>query len=73
MTTEFRDFVKETEHELSHLFRSIDHNRDGKISKTELQAACRQAGLAVPNSKLDHFFEEIDTNRDGVITFDEWR
>lgn len=73
MPPEFSAFVKETEHELSDLFRSIDHNRDGKISKDELQGACRRAGLAVPNSKLDQFFAEIDTNRDGVITFDEWR
>jgi solute carrier family 25 phosphate transporter 23/24/25/41 len=55
------------------LFKSIDHNNDGKISRPELQAAFSRAGLAVPNSKLDNFFLEVDTNRDGVITFDEWR
>ena len=70
---EFRDFMKNTEKELLTLFKSIDYNDDGKLSKDELQAAFRRAGLAVPNSKLDTFFEEVDTNRDGVISFEEWR
>ncbi|KAF2869960.1 calcium dependent mitochondrial carrier protein [Massariosphaeria phaeospora] len=71
--TEFRNFVRQTDKELLALFKSIDNNRDGKLSKEELQAGFRRAGLAVPNSKLDNFFSEVDTNRDGVITFDEWR
>lgn len=70
---EFCSFVKHTERELLFLFRSIDHNQDGKLSKDELQAAFMRAGLAVPSSKLDRFFAEVDTNHDGVISFDEWR
>jgi solute carrier family 25 phosphate transporter 23/24/25/41 len=70
---EFRTFVHETEKELLHLFRSIDYNRDGKISKDELRAALRTAGLTVPNSNLDNFFAEVDTNNDGTISFEEWR
>jgi len=70
---EFRTFVQQTEKELLALFKSIDHNRDGKISKEELQVAFSRAGLAVPNSKLDHFFSQVDANRDGTISFEEWR
>lgn len=70
---EFRTFVQQTERELLELFKSIDYNNDGKLSKDELQAAFSRAGLAVPNSKLDNFFLEVDSNRDGVISFDEWR
>ncbi|KAL6706796.1 hypothetical protein ACN47E_005132 [Coniothyrium glycines] len=70
---EFRTFVEETEKELLALFRNIDYNRDGKISKDELRSALSRAGLAVPNSSLDNFFTEVDTNSDGAITFDEWR
>jgi hypothetical protein len=70
---EFRSFVEETEKELLHLFKSIDHNNDGKISKPELRAALSRAGLAVPNSNLDNFFAEVDTNNDGTISFEEWR
>ena len=73
MGPEFRTFVKETERELLTLFKSIDVNHDGKISKEELQGAFRRAGLAVPNSKLDSFFSEMDANHDGTISFEEWR
>jgi solute carrier family 25 phosphate transporter 23/24/25/41 len=72
-SAEFRTFVHETEKELLHLFRSIDYNRDGKISKDELRSALRTAGLSVPNSNLDKFFAEVDTNNDGTISFEEWR
>jgi Ca2+-binding EF-hand superfamily protein len=71
--SEFRAFVEETEKELLSLFRSIDYNDDGKLSKPELRAALSRAGLAVPNSNLDNFFAEVDTNNDGTISFEEWR
>jgi hypothetical protein len=70
---EFRTFVQETERELLALFKSIDYNNDGKISKAELRAALSRAGMAVPNSSLDNFFTEVDTNNDGAISFEEWR
>lgn len=72
-TPEFRTFVHETERELLALFKTIDHNSDGKISKPELRAALSRAGLAVPNRSLDNFFTEVDTNNDGAISFEEWR
>lgn len=70
---EFRAFVEATEQELLALFRSIDYNDDGKLSKPELRTALSRAGLAVPNSSLDNFFDEVDTNHDGSISFEEWR
>lgn len=70
---EFRTFVEETERELLRLFKSIDYNDDGKISKPELRRALSSAGLAVPSSNLDNFFTEVDTNNDGAISFEEWR
>ncbi|KAL5408331.1 hypothetical protein PMIN03_006609 [Paraphaeosphaeria minitans] len=70
---EFRTFVQETERELLALFKSIDGDRNGKISREELQVAFSRAGLAVSNSKLDVFFSEVDANKDGAISFEEWR
>ncbi|KAL1607804.1 hypothetical protein SLS60_002742 [Paraconiothyrium brasiliense] len=70
---EFRTFVHETERELLALFKSIDIDQNGKISREELQAAFRRNGLAVPNRKLDVFFSEVDVNNDGAISFEEWR
>lgn len=71
--SEFRAFVQATEKELLVLFHTIDNNRDGKISRDELRAALRRAGLAVPQSSLSHFFDQVDTNNDGTISFEEWR
>lgn len=70
---EFRTFVEETEKELWSLFKSIDHDNNGKLDKNELYAAFSKAGLAISTTKLNSFFAEIDKNHDGVITFDEWR
>ncbi|KAL8931028.1 MAG: hypothetical protein Q9208_000130 [Pyrenodesmia sp. 3 TL-2023] len=70
---EFRTFVEQTEKALLKLFKSIDHDQNGQLDKSELKLAFTRAGLAVPNMKLDQFFAEIDTNNDGVISFDEWR
>ena len=55
------------------LFRSIDHDSDGRVAKDELRAAFRRAGLSVPVRRLSGFFDEIDMNRDGFISFEEWR
>ena len=55
------------------LFDSIDRNGDGLLVKSELQFACRQAGMLVSNRKVDDFFAAVDANHDGVVTFEEWR
>jgi solute carrier family 25 phosphate transporter 23/24/25/41 len=43
------------------------------LVKSELQLACRQAGLLISNRKVDEFFAAVDVNHDGVVTFEEWR
>lgn len=73
MRLEFRVFVEAAEKQLLALFRSIDHDQDGRLNKQELQAAFQRAGLSVPKARLAGFFSEIDLNKDGFITFDEWR
>lgn len=70
---EFRVFVEAAERQLYVLFKSIDHDKNGKIDKEELHHAVQRAGLAVPMRRLDALFENIDHNRDGYITYEEWR
>ena len=70
---EFRRFVEQAERQLFALFRSIDKDGNGKLSKGELQAAFKNAGLTVSNRRLVEFFDDVDLNNDGFISFDEWR
>ncbi|KAI5923809.1 calcium dependent mitochondrial carrier protein [Camillea tinctor] len=70
---EFRVFVEAAERQLFHLFKSIDHDKNGKLDKEELQTALHRAGLAVPLRRLDAFFDDIDHNSDGYISYEEWR
>ncbi|KAI1495274.1 calcium dependent mitochondrial carrier protein [Biscogniauxia mediterranea] len=70
---EFRVFVEAAERQLLYLFKSIDHDKNGKLDKEELQAALHRAGLAVPMRRLDAFFDDIDHNSDGYISYEEWR
>ena len=62
--TEFHSFVMQTENELYSLFQSIDRDHNGKLDMSELKAAFKRAGLAVPSWKLDQLFEEVDRNHD---------
>ncbi|KAI0137164.1 mitochondrial carrier domain-containing protein [Xylariales sp. AK1849] len=70
---EFRVFVEAAERQLFLLFKSIDHDNDGRLDKHELQAAFQRAKLAVPTHRLGSFFADMDMNNDGYISFDEWR
>lgn len=66
-------FVQKAESQLYDLFRSIDRDGNGKLDKTELQAAFKAAGLTVSNRRLHDFFSDMDLNNDGYVSFDEWR
>ena len=50
------------------MFVVLDTNRDGKISKYELQTAARQQGQVIYDSQINPFYEVVDTNRDGGIS-----
>lgn len=70
---DFSSFVRHADRELRQLFVSIDRDKDGKLTKEELQVAFHNAGIPLTSDKLDHFFNSLDRNHDGVISFDEWR
>ena len=53
------------------MFLMLDSNRDGKISKTELQTAARMNGQVIYDSQLNPFYQVVDTNRDGGISKNE--
>ena len=53
------------------MFIVLDTNRDGKISKYELQTAAKMQGEVIYDSQINPFYEVVDTNRDGGISKQE--
>ncbi|GAB2267163.1 hypothetical protein Dimus_002147 [Dionaea muscipula] len=61
--------------ELQEAFKIIDHNGDGKISKTELMELFLWIGPkeAPTDEEITEMMKELDTDGDGCISFDEFR
>eukprot|EP01090_Pellita_catalonica_P020752 TRINITY_DN7565_c0_g1_i1.p1 TRINITY_DN7565_c0_g1~~TRINITY_DN7565_c0_g1_i1.p1 ORF type:complete len:167 (+),score=32.19 TRINITY_DN7565_c0_g1_i1:35-502(+) len=55
------------------LFRAIDTNNDGKLSKREVRSAFRHLMGKVRVKELDEAFNELDVDSDGEVTLDEFR
>jgi Ca2+-binding EF-hand superfamily protein len=53
-------------HASSELFRRIDRNHDGQISRAEF------LGTATDDDDREDRFADLDTNRDGRLSRDEW-
>jgi calmodulin len=51
------------------LFREIDTDNSGTISKAELKKLVVEAGASVPDSKLDELIAKVDTTGTGQINF----
>jgi Ca2+-binding EF-hand superfamily protein len=63
---------QKTLRDVDQMFLALDSNRDGKITKYELQTAARTQGQVIYDSQINPFFEVVDTNRDGGISKNEF-
>jgi solute carrier family 25 phosphate transporter 23/24/25/41 len=55
------------------IFRTMDHNADGHISKHDLVQALRAMKLPpTPEHQMDAFFNKLDTNQDSLISESEF-
>ena len=52
-------------------FEQFDTDRDGLVSKEEVQSTLRACGKDLSDSELKSCFEEADTNKDGKIDVTE--
>lgn len=57
---------------LKTVFRSIDLNGDGMISKEELSFAYKSAGIELNNQDLDKIIKAIDFDHNGMIDYEEF-
>lgn len=51
------------------LFRHIDKDNSGKLSKAELKQLVKEAEADVPDDKIDELIAKVDTSGTGEISF----
>lgn len=60
------------EMELLKMFRTMDQNGDGSISKAELSDGAYMDGLGLTEAEINELFSFIFTDKDGKIQYDEF-
>lgn len=63
---------KEEISELEKVFKKLDTNSDGKLSKDELLAGYSKVMGDMAESEVDRIMELADTDGSGTIEFSEW-
>ena len=58
--------------EITEVFRELDRNGDGKISKEELIAVSKTKGIALLGGSVQHIMKEVDVNHSGFIDYTEF-
>jgi len=59
---------------LTQMFRRVDSDRDGKITRVEIEASLKEMGMYGPQAikEADRIMKDVDENGDGNINFDEF-
>ncbi|KAH1097471.1 hypothetical protein J1N35_014392 [Gossypium stocksii] len=59
--------------EFKKVFQMFDKNRDGKISKEELNDSLKKLGIFIPDDELTQMIKKIDVNGDNYVDIEEFR
>jgi len=69
---QFYAIIKQNAKQMAAMFKEIDEDGDGIISKTEFRKAIPLLGVSVPKSDIDELFNKIDKSGDGSIDSSEF-
>lgn len=70
--TEFVKYLHEHETHLKLMFKKIDHDKDGKISASEMVQSLKSIGLTISDQEARDFVRRIDKDGSSCIDLDEW-
>lgn len=54
------------------IFKAIDKNLDGSLSKEEIMEGLKRIGYKNCQQEAERIFAQVDIDGDGDIQFDEW-
>jgi len=61
------------EDDLKLVFDTFDGNRDGFLTRDELEGLLAKIRLFVPTKEMDELVGNLDSNKDGLVDFEEFR
>jgi Ca2+-binding EF-hand superfamily protein len=63
----------EEEREMGELFKSIDKNNDGTLTREELKEAFKKMYPEVSENDIETMINEFDSNKDGILCYTEFK
>ena len=67
----WRKFLFDKVDEIGDLFKQLDRNGDGFLSKTEYTSGLMALGIELDTAEFHKIFDEMDVDGDGQISYDE--
>jgi len=64
--------IDEAEEELKAVFKQVDKDNDGRITKEELETAMHELGSPATEDQIDKMMKEADVNENGSLNFQEF-
>lgn len=57
---------------LTRMFKTIDINGDGRITKDEILMSCEKLNMVITNEHLDEIFKKYDKSKTGTLEYSEF-
>jgi len=54
------------------MFRRMDKNRNGKLTKEEFSLGMKETGLDIPTQEVTELFKKFDKDNNGTVNYDEF-